>query len=193
MGLLEKSRQQEVEETLEEEYAHEVLVRLEDSIRKISPLRVILVSFLALMIITSTLVALTWIVPYEKVTVDVVYIQSSSGHVILTEIDNDGSRAITDITLTVRFIDSDNIELDRIIFNKSSLSAHSSVSGDALELIVIGASVWENYTIDIELEYTKNSKVDSKIELEYLVGEWKMEQFSHGTGIDFSSYYMSNL
>ena len=185
MGLLEKSRQQEVEETLEEEYAHEVLVRLEDSIRKISPLRVILVSFVALMIITSTLVALTWIVPYEKVTVDVVYIQSSSGHVILTEIDNDGSRAITDITLTVRFIDSDNIELDRIIFNKSSLSAHSSVSGDALELIVIGASVWENYTIDIDIEYTKNSKVDSKIELEYLVGEWKMEQFSHGTGIDF--------
>jgi hypothetical protein len=109
MGLLEKSRQQEVEETLEEEYAHEVLVRLEDSIRKISPLRVILVSFVALMIITSTLVALTWIVPYEKVTVDVVYIQSSSGHVILTGIDNDGSRAITDITLTVRFIDSDNI------------------------------------------------------------------------------------
>ena len=26
---------------------------------------------------------------------------------------------------------------------------------------------------------------NSKIELEYVVGEWKMEQFSDGTGIDF--------
>ena len=33
MGLLEKSRNQEVDETLEEEYAHEVLVKLEDSVR----------------------------------------------------------------------------------------------------------------------------------------------------------------
>jgi hypothetical protein len=59
------------------------------------------------------------------------------------------------------------------------------VSGDALELIVVGPSVWENYTIDIELEYNKNSKDSSKIELEYVVGQWKMEQFSHDTGIDF--------
>ena len=185
MGLLEKARNQEIDETLEEEYAHEVLVKLEDSVRYISPIRVILVSFVALMIIAATLVALTWIVPYEKVTVDVVYIQSSAGHVVLTEVDNDGSRAITELTLTIRFINSDNIEIDRTTFNKSSLPAHSSVSGDALELIVIGASVWENYTIDIELEYTNNNQENSKIELQYIVGQWKMEQFSHGTGIDF--------
>jgi hypothetical protein len=105
--------------------------------------------------------------------------------VILTQIDNDGSRDISDLTLIIRFIDSDNIEIDRTSFNKSSLPAHSSVSGDALELIIIGESVWENYTIDIELQYTDHNKEDSKIELQYLVGEWKMEQFSHGTGIDF--------
>jgi hypothetical protein len=87
--------------------------------------------------------------------------------------------------LIIRFIDSDNIEIDRTSFNKSSLPAHSSVSGDNLELIVIGPSVWEDYTIDIELEYTKSNTDNSKIELEYVVGEWKMEQFSHGTGIDF--------
>jgi len=185
MGLLEKLRNQEVDETPEEEFAHEVLVKLEESVINISPIRVIFVSLVALMIIASTLVALSWIVPYEKVTIDIVYIQSSSGHVVLTEIDNDGSRAITDLTLTVRFVDSNNIEIDRFTYNKSSLPAHSSVSGDALELIVIGHSVWENYTIDIELEYTKNNKDNSKIELEYEVGEWKMEQFSHGAGISF--------
>ena len=185
MGLLEKSRNQEVEETPDEELAHELLVRIEDSVSRISPLRVILVSFVALMLFSATFVALTWIVPYEKVTIDVVYIQSSSGHVILTQIDNDGSRDISDLTLIIRFIDSDNIEIDRTSFNKSSLPAHSSVSGDALELIIIGESVWENYTIDIELQYTDHNKEDSKIELQYLVGEWKMEQFSHGTGIDF--------
>jgi hypothetical protein len=185
MGLLERSRNQDIEETLEEEFAHEVLVRIEDTVSHISPIRVILVSFVALMIITSTLVALTWIVPYEKVTVDVVYIQSSAGHVVLTEIDNDGSRAITELTLTIRFVDSKNIEIDRTTYNKSSLAAHSSVSGDALELIIIGPSVWENYTIDIQLEYTNNNQEESKIELQYIIGQWKMEQFSYGTGIDF--------
>ena len=185
MGLLERSRNQDIEETLEEEFAHEVLVRIEDTVKRISPIRVILVSFVALMIITSTLVALTWIVPYEKVTVDVVYIQSSAGHVVLTEIDNDGSRAITELTLTIRFVGSDNIEIDRTTYNKSSLAAHSSVSGDALELIIIGPSVWENYTIDIQLEYTNNNQEESKIELQYIIGQWKMEQFSYGTGIDF--------
>ena len=80
---------------------------------------------------------------------------------------------------------SNNIEIDRFSFNKSSLPAHSSVSGDNMELIVIGPSVWEEYTIDIDLEYKKSNKDFSKIELEYVVGEWKMEQFSHGTGIDF--------
>lgn len=185
MGLLEKSKNQEIEETPEEEFAHDVLVKLEDTISYISPIRVVIVSIVALMIFSATMIAVTWIVPYDKVTVDVVYIQSSAGHVILTEVDNDGSRAISDLSLIIRFIDSDNIEIDRTSFNKSSLPAHSSVSGDSLELIVIGPSVWEDYTIDIELEYTKSNSDNSKIELEYVVGEWKMEQFSHGTGIDF--------
>ena len=92
MGLLEKSKKQNIEETPEEEYAHDVLVKLEDTMSYISPFRVIIVSIVALMIIASTIVAVTWIVPYDKVTVDVVYIQSSAGHVILTELDNDGSR-----------------------------------------------------------------------------------------------------
>jgi hypothetical protein len=185
MGLLEKSKKLNVEETPEEEYAHDVLVKLEDTMSHISPFRVVIVSVVALMIIASTIVAMTWIVPYDKVTVDVVYIQSSAGHVILTEIDNDGSRSVSDLALVIRFLDSNNIEIDRTSFNKSSLPAHSSVSGDSLELIVIGPSVWEDYTIDIDLEYTKNNNDNSKIELEYVVGEWKMEQFSHGTGIDF--------
>tara|TARA_B100000900_G_scaffold96583_1_gene79707 strand:- start:1793 stop:2353 length:561 start_codon:yes stop_codon:yes gene_type:complete len=185
VGLLEKSKNQSIEETPEEEYAHDVLVKLEDTLHSISPIRVVIVSLVALMIISSTIVAMTWIVPYDKVTVDVVYIQSSAGHVILTEVDNDGSRAISDLSLVIRFINSDDIEIDRTSFNKSSLPAHSSVSGDSLELIVIGPSVWEDYIIDIDLEYTKNNNDKYNIELEYVVGEWKMEQFSHGTGIDF--------
>ena len=185
MGLIEKSKNIQPEETPEEEYAHEVLVRIEDKMSYISPFRVVVVSIVALMIFSATILAVTWIVPYDKVTVDVVYIQSSAGHVILTEIDNDGSRDISEISLIVRFIDSNNIEIDRFSFNKSSLPAHSSVSGDNMELIVIGPSVWEEYTIDIDLEYKKSNKDFSKIELEYVVGEWKMEQFSHGTGIDF--------
>ena len=118
MGLLEKSKKLNVEETPEEEYAHDVLVKLEDTMSHISPFRVVIVSVVALMIIASTIVAMTWIVPYDKVTVDVVYIQSSAGHVILTEIDNDGSRSVSDLTLVIRFLDSNNIEIDRTSFNK---------------------------------------------------------------------------
>ena len=81
MGLLEKSKNQEIEETPEEEFAHDVLVKLEDTISHISPIRVVIVSIVALMIFSSTIIAVTWIVPYDKVTVDVVYIQSSAGHV----------------------------------------------------------------------------------------------------------------
>ena len=51
MGLLEKSKKQNIEETPEEEYAHDVLVKLEDTMSHISPFRVIIVSIVALMII----------------------------------------------------------------------------------------------------------------------------------------------
>ena len=41
MGLLEKSKNIQPEETPEEEYAHEVLVRIEDKMSYISPFRVV--------------------------------------------------------------------------------------------------------------------------------------------------------
>ena len=42
-------------------------------------------------------------------------------------------------------------------------------------------SQWKYQTL-FEI-FNNNDKYN--IELEYVVGEWKMEQFSHGTGIDF--------
>ena len=53
----------------------------------------------------------TWIVPYDRTSVDVVYLQGVGGHVVLVELDNKGSRSITDVQLDIRFLDDDSNEI----------------------------------------------------------------------------------
>jgi hypothetical protein len=184
LGLLEKVREQDYEETLDEETAHDVLVHLEESIDFISPTRVIFASIAALLILTATLVALVWIVPYEKVNVDVVYRQGGPGHIVLVELDNRGSRMIEDIHIDIRFLDSDGIEIGRTSFDKQQLAAHTSIAGDELELLITGESVWENYSIEILLNY---GYYDGNIDVRWThdVGQWTMETFSDNTEYHF--------
>ena len=180
MGLLEKVREQDYEESLDEEIAHDVLVRIEETVDLVSPTRVIFASIAALLILTASLVALVWIVPYEQVNVDIVYRQGGSGHIILVELDNRGSRMIEDIHVDIRFLDSDGIEIDRTSFDKQQLAAHTSIAGDELELLISGESVWENYSIEILLNY---DYYGGKIDVRWIhdVGQWTMETFSDKT------------
>ena len=176
IGLLERLRSED-EET-DAEIAHELLERIEDEARKhISPTRVIFASVAVMLLLAASLFVLTWIVPYDRVSVDVVYRQGGPGHVVLVELDNDGSRTIEDIDLQVRFIDSDGIEISRSSFLRDNLPAHSSVSGDDMELLVEGASVWENYTIEILLYYDSYAGQRSE-RWTHNVGEWTMEIFA---------------
>ena len=178
MGLLEKLQKEEIDDdSLESEIAHDILESLELTKELISPRRVIFASATVLSLLFVSLFTVVWVVPYDRVSMDVVYRQGTSGHIVLAQLDNHGSREISDITISIRFTDSNSVELGRTDHYIDLLSAHSFYAGDDLELIVGGASVWENYQIEILLEYSYyNGAVDER--RTHQVGEWTMELFT---------------
>ena len=91
-------------------------VNMAASSDKISPKRVVFASFVAVSLLLITIFTLVIAVPYDRVSVDIVYRQGGSGHVILAQLDNHGSREITDISLTIRFTDAEGSELGRTDF-----------------------------------------------------------------------------
>ena len=186
MGLLEKMSNQNKEQSdADAELAHDVLERIEERARKhISPTRVVFASIAVLLMLAASLFVISWVVPYDRVAVDVVYRQGGPGHVVLVELGNDGSRTIEDVDLTIRFIDSDGIEVGRQDFSRDALSAHSSVSGDELELLIDGASVWENYTIEIILYYDSYDSERSE-RWTHDVGGWTMQVFFDRSSFHF--------
>ena len=184
MGLLEK-RGGQSEEDADTLLAHEVLDNIEDSAKKhVSPTRVVFASIAILLMIAASLFVVAWVVTYDRVSVDVVYRQGGPGHVVLVELGNDGSRAIENVDLSIRFIDSEGMEVGRQDFSRDSLPAHSSVSGDELELLIDGASVWENYTIEIILYYVSYDSERSE-RWTHDVGEWTMELFFDRSSFHF--------
>ena len=178
MGLLERIRlSKEPEETPEEKTAHEALEIIEEKISQISPFRVVFASISALLVLSASVLALVWLVPYDRVSVDVIYKQSGSSHIVLAEINNQGSRAIESVSLDIVFMDDDDAEIQRIHFESDLISAHKSVAGDELEMIVNGESVWENYTIEIILSYDNyRGPVYERTTME--VGTWTLELFT---------------
>ena len=178
MGLLERIRiSKEPEETPEEKTAHEALEIIEEKISQISPFRVIFASISALLVLSASVLALVWLVPSDRVSVDVIYKQSGSSHIVLAEINNQGSRSIDSVSLDIVFIDHEDVEIQRIHFESELISAHKSVAGDELEMIVNGESVWENYTIEIILSYDNyRGPVYEKTTME--VGAWTLELFT---------------
>ena len=184
MGLLERMGDQ-TEEDADTLLAHEVLDKIEDSARKhVSPTRVVFASIAVLLMLAASLFVVAWVVPYDRVAVDVVYRQGGPGHVVLVELGNDGSRAIENVDLSIRFIDADGMEVGRQDFSRDSLPAHSSVSGDELELLIDGASVWENYTIEVILYYVSYDSERSE-RWTHDVGEWTMELFFDRSSFHF--------
>ena len=162
------------------ETAHEILHRIEDVAERVTPKRVVFASIMALLIGLASLLAVVWIIPYENVDVEVVYMQAGGGHVVLAELDNKGSRAIEDVSLTIRFLDMEGLEIDRHDFYMAKLPAHSSISNtpsDDLELVVLGQSVWDNYLIEITLEYVDNGGQRDLYTWTHEVGDWTRESF----------------
>ncbi len=177
MGLLEDVATRN-DEDQDSEAAHDIFERLGDSAAAvITPTRVVFASITAFLILSASLFVLVWVIPYDNVDVDVVYMQAVSGHVLLAELDNKGSRTLEDVTLTMRFLDADGIEKGRSDFAIDELPAHTSIAGDDLELIVAGQSVWEKYTIEIILNYQYYGGGDASERWTHEVGDWTREVF----------------
>ena len=62
-------------------------------------------------------------------------------------------------------------------FDVANLPGHVSIAGDDLELTVAGASVWENYSLSITVEYTNHRGEQVEKVWLHTVGEWAFESF----------------
>ena len=187
LGLLDKIRYENEESEDSDaatERAHEILQIVGERVEKVRPSRVIFASVAVLLILSGIMIIGTWIVPYDRTSVDVVYLQGVGGHVVLVELDNKGSRSITEVQLDIRFLDDDSNEIARSTFQTDEIAAHTSIAGDNLELIAPGASVWENYTIEIILDYTyRGTQYNER--WTYNVGSWTMEMFTYAAPMHF--------
>ena len=60
----------------------------------------------------------------------------------------------------------------------SQISAHSSIAGDELEMMIIGYTVWDEYQLVISLSYVDYSGQLREInQLSHPVGDWSQEIF----------------
>ena len=108
--------------------------------------------------------------------VETLYMQRS-GHLVMSEIHNTGSREITDVEFDVKFQSIEGEILDSMGIDVDVISAHSSVAGDDIEMLVAGHTVWDNYVIAIDLKYTDYNG-DRQFEIwTHEVGDWAWEEF----------------
>ena len=163
------------------EIAHEALEKVKEVGEKVgkvvTPVNVVIASiFMAFLLFTSFAIVF-WVIPRDAVSVDTVYMQSGPGHVVMVELHNYGTQPITDLTLTISFSDVNGEILNSTTFRRSEIPSHTSIAGDDLELLVGGATVWANYNISIELEYSYNGDEMSEEWVHY-VGDWSSEYFT---------------
>ncbi|HJM44775.1 MAG TPA: hypothetical protein QF644_02370 [Candidatus Poseidoniaceae archaeon] len=144
------------EELEQSEQAAELLQSLQESL---SPVRLLAASLVILLLFSSVFATYYWIIPRDAVNVEVIYMQSGGGHVILAEVHNVGSRGISEVSIEISFEDQDGNELNNSIFYREEIGAHISVASNDLELTVPGATVWDNYEIKITINY-KDGKND---------------------------------
>lgn len=145
--------------------------------REVSPSRVALAGIVFLLLIGVIISGWYWALPRDAVDVETQYLQRG-GHLMMSEIHNVGSRDITDVSVQIEFQSLDGEVLGMMSIEVDRISAHSSLAGDSLEMLIIGHTVWAEYSISIDLEYTDyNDKVQTD-SWTHLVGIWSSEHFN---------------
>ena len=185
LGLLDVARLQKIESlgyTLDEDgiETYEDMQRVSKTLEKIrkeiSPSRVALAGIVFLLFIGVLVSGWYWVLPRDAVNVETTYLQRG-GHLMMSEIHNVGSRDITDVSLLIEFKSTDGEVLDFMSIEAERIEAHSSLAGDKLEMMVIGHSVWDEYIISVELQYTNyNGQITSET-WSHPVGFWSIELF----------------
>ena len=145
--------------------------------REITPARVAMAGAVLFMLITLTLSGWYWVLPRDAVTIETHYMQRG-GHLMMTELHNDGSRDITDVVLEIQFQTDDRELIESMSLELAVLEGHASISGDDLEMMIIGHTVWDDYRIVIDLEYRDyTGQLRQPDTFVHEVGEWSQEIF----------------
>jgi|TARA_B110000908_G_scaffold142797_1_gene171259 hypothetical protein len=118
-----------------------------------------------------------WALPRDAVNVETQYLQRG-GHLMMSEIHNVGSRDITDVSVQIEFQSLDGEVLDLMSIDVDRIESHSSLAGDKLEMLVIGYTVWDEYAIVIDLDYTDHNGNLHSETWSHSVGIWSSERFN---------------
>ncbi len=171
-----QSTQMTVEELAVLQASKDAAKFVQDLQKEITPNRVAIAGLVLLLLVGAIFSTWYWVIPRDSVMVETLYMQRS-GHLVMSEIHNTGSREITDVELQVTFQSLDGEVLQSMSIEIGAISAHSSVAGDDLEMLILGHTVWDNYVIAIDLKYT-----DYQGDLQFMVvthdvGDWAWEEF----------------
>ncbi|RJU82623.1 MAG: hypothetical protein DWB99_03985 [Candidatus Poseidoniales archaeon] len=149
---------------------------VQDLKREVTPNRVALAGVILLLLLGAIFSSWYWVIPRDSVTVETLYVQRG-GHIVMSEIHNTGSREITDVSMDVKFQSLDGEVIQIMSIEVESISSHSSVAGDDLEMQILGYTVWDSYVIAIELQWTDYEGESNRIIQTHEVGEWAWEEF----------------
>jgi len=149
---------------------------LETVRREVTPTRVGFAGVMVLLVLGVLLSGWYYVLPRDNVMVETRYMQRS-GHLMMAQIHNDGSRDITDVSLQISFETIDGIILESTQIDVDKISSHSSLAGDELEMHVVGYSVWDDYVIHIELQWEDYDGERRQQQWYHQVGEWSQEMF----------------
>ena len=156
--------------------AQEAALFIKERIRNINPARVAIAGLIMLLIVGLIASGWYWVLPRDDVEVETIYMQRG-GHLVMTELFNDGSRAITDVTVQVEFQDEFGNLIQEMRIDVDEVASHSSLAGDDLEMIVLGYTVWDEYILEVSVTWTS---FDNRVHTEtwsHVIGEWASERF----------------
>ena len=158
------------------EYAQETAKILRDKVIEIDPYQVVLAGFVILLMFGVVLSGWYWVLPRDSVVLETHYKQRG-GHLMMSELTNDGSRDIIDVVIQVEFQDVDGLVLEQMRIELDRVSSHSSIAGDDLEMLVSGYTVWDNYIVHTHIEWTDYNGDENRQDWYHFVGYWSSEIF----------------
>ena len=186
MGLLETTQRREAadmgldlndpEQAEAYRQAQEMALFVKERIRDINPVRVAIAGLILMLLVGLLASGWYWVIPRDDVEIHTVYMQRG-GHLVMTELQNDGSREIRDVVVEVEFLDSQDMLIQTMRIEVDSVKAHSSLAGDDLEMMILGYTVWDEYTLRISVRYTMFDNTQNFLEVNHVVGTYASEIF----------------
>jgi len=186
MGLLESTQRREAadmgldlndpEQAEAYRQAQEMALFVKERIRDINPVRVAIAGLILMLMVGLIASGWYWMIPRDDVEIHTVYMQRG-GHLVMAELQNDGSREIRDVVVEVEFLDSEDVLIQSMRVEVDSVKAHSSLAGDDLEMMVLGYTVWDEYTLRVSVRYTMFDNTQNFKEVNHVVGTYASEIF----------------